>query len=285
MLRKILVPVRDNLPFELQMSYARALSTRFKSHVEVAHCHPKPEDFLPHGLSVPKFLRDKLLTQAEEYATYQESDLKESFRSFFGDMAEADDGPGLKAPGASWREYQGKPGDVVKERGRLADLIIVPKPAHDTNIGSNALVSSIYDTGRPVLMCPPEAPEPGEKVAGKVCIAWNGSLNISRGVALTLDILERADTVTILVAGQEETHGASSEDLAQYLAIRGIKAETDRFEPTGRIAEALMERQEALGSDLMIMGAYSVSHEREAIFGGNTQRIVDNATRPVIFVH
>ena len=33
------------------------------------------------------------------------------------------------------------------------------------------------------------------------------------------------------------------------------------------------------------MGAYGDSHERETVFGGNTQTVVDTATTPVIFNH
>jgi nucleotide-binding universal stress UspA family protein len=35
----------------------------------------------------------------------------------------------------------------------------------------------------------------------------------------------------------------------------------------------------------MVMGAYGDSHEKETIFGGNTQYIVDNANMPVVLVH
>jgi len=46
-----------------------------------------------------------------------------------------------------------------------------------------------------------------------------------------------------------------------------------------------MEASRELGADTMIMGAYGDSHERETIFGGNTQQVVDRSLMPVIMVH
>jgi nucleotide-binding universal stress UspA family protein len=36
---------------------------------------------------------------------------------------------------------------------------------------------------------------------------------------------------------------------------------------------------------MLIMGAYGESHERETLFGGNTQTVVDRAELPVVLVH
>ena len=52
--------------------------------------------------------------------------------------------------------------DVIKRHGRLADLVAVAKPDRDRNLGVNTLKSALFNTGRPVLLCPPAdtAPQP-----------------------------------------------------------------------------------------------------------------------------
>jgi nucleotide-binding universal stress UspA family protein len=40
-----------------------------------------------------------------------------------------------------------------------------------------------------------------------------------------------------------------------------------------------------LGASLLVMGAYGQSHERETLFGGNTQVVVDTAEVPVVLAH
>ena len=77
--------------------------------------------------------------------------------------------------------------DVVKHAGRLADLIVLPKPQNERNLGQSSLKSALYGAGRPVLMCPGQR-EPDETFAQHVAIGWNGSLPASRAVLSTLDM-------------------------------------------------------------------------------------------------
>ena len=133
------------------------------------------------------------------------------------------------------------------------------------------------------MMCP-QRETPPETLCDKIAIGWNGSTEAARAVALTLNIIANASEVTILSSGTE-IHGASAEDLQTYLGERGINSKVERFTAKKKIGQELLERSAAAGCDTLIMGAYSDSHERETIFGGNTQQVVDKSTMPVIFVH
>ena len=286
MLRKILVPIRADGKGETVLGYAAAIARGFEAHISATHCRPRVEDLEPYGVQVPVYLRRQFGEQALELARAEEAKLREEF----GVLTEryrlrvVDRPDGSAGPTVAWREEDGRQVDVIKRHGRLADLIVVAKPDRDRNLGANTLKSALFHTARPVLMCPPTNAVP-EALGKHVSIAWNGSVEATRAVALTMDVIERAAQVTVLTAGREEIHGAYAEDLIEYLAIRGVTARIDRFTPKGRPARALLERSAAAGADLMIMGAYSDSHEREAIFGGNTQVVVDDATSPVIMVH
>jgi nucleotide-binding universal stress UspA family protein len=101
---------------------------------------------------------------------------------------------------------------------------------------------------------------------------------------MTLPILRHCDTVTILSTGAEPG-AASARELVEYLKSHGVVATIERFEKTRKIGASLLEISQKLGADTMIMGAYGDSHERETVFGGNTQHIVDKARMPVILVH
>ena len=59
----------------------------------------------------------------------------------------------------------------------------------------------------------------------------------------------------------------------------------EKFEAKRDIGGELLRTSQRLGADMLIMGAYGDSHERETIFGGNTQTIVDTATIPVLLNH
>jgi len=277
-IRKIVIPIRGDGKGENVLAHAAALARRYDAHVEALHCRARVEDLMPYGVPVPAFLRKQIEESAHGLANQEEATLREEFATLLGPL-------GLEGgtASASWREVPGKQIDVIKANGRLADLIVVAKPDRDRNLGANTLRSALLNTGRPVMMCPPRAGHPAT-LCDRVAIAWNGSIEAARAVALTSDILQQASEVTVL-SGGDEIHGATSENLVAYLAERGVTARLHRFDPGRAVGQALLTHSDDLGVDTLIMGAYGDSHERETVFGGNTQVVVDKATIPIIFVH
>jgi nucleotide-binding universal stress UspA family protein len=284
MIRKILVPVRGDGKGDNVLSHAAALARRFKAHVKITHCRARPEDLMPFGVPIPAFLKKQILEQASDVADQEEAGLKAEVHAL-AEMLKLrmTENPTGRSASASWVEEPGRQVDVIKRHGRLTDIICVAKPDVDRNLGSNTLKSALFNTGRPVMMCP-HTDTISEKFGDNLSIAWNGSTEAARAVALTIGLIESASKVFILTTGNE-VHGASAEDLLDFLAMRGVKAELQRFAAKKKIGQELLERSKACGADFMVMGAYGDSHEKETIFGGNTQYIVDNANMPVVLVH
>lgn len=284
MIRKILVPVREDGKAESVILHAAVLAQNANSHLEVTHCRARPEDLMPFGVPLPKALRKQMLEQASLVADSEEQALKEAFEALakkLGVTVGANNG--TDAPTAEWIEESGRQVDVIKQHGRLADVIVVPKPDIDRNLGANTLKAALFNTGRPVLMVP-DRKEPPKSVGQNVTIAWNGSLESSRAVTMTLPILRGAKTVTILSSGGE-SKAATAEKLQEYLRAHEIESTIKRFEGSKKVGKSLLSLSNDLGADCLIMGAYGDSHERETIFGGNTQHVVDKANIPVILVH
>ncbi|WP_299677601.1 universal stress protein [uncultured Roseobacter sp.] len=284
MLSKILVPVRGDGLVETVLGHAAALARRHHAHVVVAHCRTRAEDLMPYGVPLPAFARKTMLTQAQELADQQERELREELHSLAEKLQlnETPASPENKTT-VEFVEESGRMADVIKHNGRLADLIVVAKPDRDRNVGTNSLKSGLFQTGRPVLMCPTGKHVPdafGERIA----VAWNGSLEASRTVALTLDLVGAAGSVVILAGGKGEPHGATAEELVDYYKLRGISAEIHRFEAESPGA-ALLRKAHETKAGLLVMGAYSTSHERETLLGGNTQAVVDAADIPVVLAH
>ena len=284
MIRKIVIPVRGDGKGDNVFAHAAALARRFKAHVVVTHCRPRGEDLMPFGVSLPASMKKLLLQQTSEIASQVEDGLKVELTKLAGELGiTMVDRPDGRTASASWVEEQGRQVDVIKHHGRLADLICVAKPDVDRNLGANTLKTALFHTGTPVMMCP-KAERPPETLGDRITIGWNGSIESVRAVSLTMGIIEAASEVTILSSGNE-LHGATAEDLQTYLGDRGIASRVERFVARKKIGQELLDRSHAAGADTLIMGAYSDSHERETIFGGNTQNVVDRSTLPVIFVH
>lgn len=285
MIRKILVPVRGDGKGDNVIAHAAAMAHRNNSHIEIAHCRARPQDMLPSGVPLPAMFRKQMVEQAEELANAEEENLKQQLRTLSEKLGlTLQDGLGAgDTATASWVEEIGKMVDVIRRHGRLADLIAVPQPDVDRNLGANSLKAALFRTGRPVLMVPHDVGPP-DSIGSHVTVAWNGSLESSKAVTMTLPILRSADTVTILSSGGEPV-SATADDLKTYLAAHDIQATVHRFEGTGNVGKTLLSASREVGADTLIMGAYGDSHEKETIFGGNTQHIVDQSRMPVILVH
>lgn len=282
----ITMPVRGDGKGNNVLAHAAVLAKRFAAHITVLHCRPRADDLLPYGVPVPGFMREQIAASATKLADEEERSLYAEFLSLINQMGleHSPAAPGTTMATASWQEAPGKQIDVLKTHGRLADVILVPKPDRDRNLGANTLRSALFASGRPVLMCPPREAPP-ETLGERIAIGWNGSVEATRAVALAMPILEKARMVTILTAG-EEVHGATSEGLAKTLALRGVESTIIRFDGgRGPVGGTLLSEAEKAGADMLVMGAYGHSHERETVFGGNTQVVVDNAKIPVLLTH
>ena len=284
MLRKIVVPVRGDGMAETVLGYASALARHHQAHIVVAHCRARTEDLMPYSRQLPTFARNTVVAQARELADQQEQGVRDQLHALAPSLGLIEtETPVRGTASIQFVEEYGAMADVINRTGRLADLVVVAKPDRDRNIGANSLKSALFRTGRPVLMCPPDNDVPPD-FGRHVTIAWNGSLEAARAVAMTLDLVRVAESVTILSGGKGEPHGATTEELLAYYKLRGINAESHRFESRNP-GEALLEKTNELGGSLLIMGAYGHNYERETLFGGNTQAVVDKAEIPVVFVH
>ncbi|MCB1478935.1 MAG: universal stress protein [Tepidamorphaceae bacterium] len=285
MIRNIMVPVRGDGKGDNVLAHAAVIAKRFDAHIEVTHCRARPEDLLTYTMAIPAFLKEQLIESAGKLAESEEAGLIEELKGLAKNLGLVfSEDPTTKGGTVHWTEEQGKQPDVIKHHGRLADLICVPQPDRAQNVGVNTLKSALFLTGRPVMMCP-KADKVSENLGDHVAIAWNGSLEASRAVRMTTDILQEASKVTILSAGSGEPHGATADDLKAYLASRSISADINKFNVRDNAGASILSKCGEIGADLLIMGAYGDSHEREVMFGGNTQTVVDTAKMPVILVH
>lgn len=284
MLARLLVPVRGDGMGETVLAHAAALAKRHQSHIVVAHCRARPQDMIPYGVPIPAFVRDTIHNQAAELADQEEDALRERLHAAAERLGlDESDAPDGNTATVEFVEEHGRMADIIRHYGRLADLIVAAKPDRDRNLGTNALKTGLFQTGRPVLMCPPND-SVAEDFGARIAVGWNGSLEAARAVGTTLDLTGVADSVVILAAGKGEHQGASAEELSAYYKLRGISAEIRRFEARNP-GRALLDESKAAGASLLVMGAYGQSHERETLFGGNTQSVVDEADMPVVLAH
>ena len=100
---------------------------------------------------------------------------------------------------------------------------------------------------------------------------------------------QNTDNVHVVVIDPPQ-HGPNRSDpggaLSQYLARHGVKPEIDVLSKTmPRVSDVLCRHVQDLDADLVVMGAYGHSRFREAILGGATRNMLENAEVPVLLAH
>ncbi|WP_420862201.1 universal stress protein [Algirhabdus cladophorae] len=283
MIKSILVPVRGDGMVATVLAHAAELAKRHEAQVNVVHCRAAASDMMPQGVSLNDFARKVMLEQASELANRQEDHLRGILRRLSREFGLTEDASTHGTAFCTFAEEQGRMADVVRHAGRLADVIVLPKPQRERNLGQSSLKAALYGAGRPVLVCPGQL-QPDATFADHVAIGWNGSLPAARAVSSSLDIVGSAKRVSILTGGKVQTRGPDADELLAYYSLRGISAEIVRFE-TKDAATGLLTASADIGASLLVIGAYSHSHETEMLFGGNTGRIVDQTEMPILMAH
>lgn len=284
-MKKILVPVRGDGKGDNVVAHAVALARGFHAHVQITHCRLRPQDLIPFGVAVPALLKEQIISQSEAVSDLTEAGLRDEIielaRQNNATMADAPDG---KSVTMSFVEEEGRQIDVIRHHGLLADLTAVAKPDYERNLGTNTLQAALFSTGRPVMMCPePTRPVPAT-LGQTITIAWDGSVEASRAVALTLPLLQAAKKVFVLT-NTSEAITVGPDEICAYLLAQGVKASVEPVDSALPIGASLHSISEELNADFMVLGAYSTNKNLERIAGGVTQYMIDHATLPVVFAN
>ncbi|MEQ9695292.1 universal stress protein [Shimia sp. SDUM112013] len=200
----------------------------------------------------------------------------------------------LRASGVRWGTEAGVAqiadlGRHVAQRARFSDLVILPQP-YGENTGAElepTMEAALFEGQAPVLMIPTDC-DP-IRAPKKVSIGWNESSEALVAVRAALPFLIKADTVHVVVI-DPPTHGPNRSDpggmLSQYLARHGVRVEIDVLSKTlPRVSDVLMRHAKDAQCEMLVMGAYGHSRFREAILGGATRNMLEQAEIPVFLAH
>jgi nucleotide-binding universal stress UspA family protein len=173
----------------------------------------------------------------------------------------------------------------VGSHGRVFDVTVLGRPTANTvGLHNRAIESSLFESGRPVLLAPPKAPS---QIATTIMVHWNGSPEQARTTAFAMPLLQQARRVIVLnVAGGQGVAGPPAQQVVTFLKRDGVPAELVNVGLDGRsTGEVVLMAAKAQGCDLLVKGAFTQSRLRQMIFGGATSHILANADLPVLMAH
>jgi len=273
-MKNILVPIEDHRGMGSVLRTAQLAAEKFQSRIEGIGLGPDFEALLATDYGVAVTLGDQGMKR----------DLEKQARQIFETFSQSPAAMSSDKISFAWNADGLSTDKKIGSLGRLYDLIVVGRPGADAHDPRQAtLEAALFESGRPILIAPPRAPE----VIGRtVVISWNASTETARTLSDAMPFLRLADRVIVLSVSASLVPGPSAERLVAALKWHGLpvelKVNTDTTKPGGRTI--LMEATK-LGADLLIKGGYTQSRLRQMIFGGATSQILAEADIPVFMAH
>lgn len=180
-------------------------------------------------------------------------------------------------------------GPAVEHAARYADLVILPRP-YGEGMGAEgeAITEAALFLGpTPVLTVPPGWD--GDARVQAPMIASNLGPESIMAVRAAMPFLQMAGQVGITIVDPPR-HGPERSDpggtLSVFLARHSVRAEVFILAKTmPRIADVLLQHASSRGNDMVVMGAYGHSRLREAVLGGPTRDMLEDAPVPVLMAH
>ncbi len=283
-IRKIVVPVDGTDATRLSLETAFRLGRDVGAHVEVLHARADPRLAVPLvGEGMSGAMIEELIDLTEKESAARAVKAREMFdRAREAAGVAVAETPAKTGPTTGWIEAVGSEDEILVQRGRLADLLVVARPtAHAEAPSVVAFHAAVFETGRPVLVTPLE---PRETFGRAVAISWNASAEAARAVSAALPLIERAETVRVLNVDTDGTEEDGAEGLVDFLAWHGISADKQVVaKGDGSVGAAIVAA--CADADMLVMGAYTHSRLRELILGGVTRHVLEHAPLPLFMAH
>lgn len=273
-MKAILLPVETNTAVDSALTVADLLARQFDAQVDGVALKASIVDFIAPD-PVVVVLPQPTVSEAEA-----EQQAHMTFDRFVRQRA-----GGEKCGVLAWAGRPSIDDAALASLSRVYDITIVGRPGLGrSEPRMTTLEAALFESGRPVLMAPPNPPK---TLGTNILIHWNASTETARTINDSLRLLRRAQEVTLISVEGNMVPGPRASDMVDYLSRHGVRASEIKSKPTGKggVGEAILAEARKLGADLLLKGAYTQSRLRQMIFGGATQHVLQHSHIPVILSH
>ena len=274
-IRSVLVPLDGNSDNAALLRCALSVARGFSAHLDALHVRADSRDIGPmFGEGMSGEMIDEMIAAAESTSAAAAA----AVEAIFNETVGADDF-------AHWLSVDGREDEQIAWRGRLTDLIVMARTDEDGPVmRPMSLHAGLFETGRPVLILPPKFQD--AEVGRSIAIAWNGTAQAARAVHGAMPFIPRASEVHVLTCESTRTQVTAADELADYLKRWGVTAQVHAFPPLdGDVGNAVLAQTKTIGADVLVCGAYSHARLMQAVLGGVTTALMDDADIPVLFSH
>lgn len=194
---------------------------------------------------------------------------------------------GIRAKSRSGRVPADQIASTLAEHARFSDLALIPVKPHDSRT-ENIIETFLFESGRPLLLCPEQHVEELRPEFENVMIAWDHSARAARAVGDALPILQAAVSARVVTVADDksETITQSGMNLVDHLREHGVYASFETVKGSGSsVGKVLGNWARSHAIDAIVMGAYHHSRLNEIVWGGVTKTVIGQPPCWVMMSH
>jgi nucleotide-binding universal stress UspA family protein len=211
------------------------------------------------------------------------SDVQQLLNAFTNAASRA----GIRATSRSFKVPVDQIAPTLAEHARFSDLTLLPVIPYDSRT-EHIIETFLFDSGRPVLLCPEEHLEGLRPEFEDVMIAWDDSARAARAVGDALPILQAAAAVRVVSVTDDRSEAIlrSGTRLVDHLREHGVFASFETVKVDGSsIGKVLGSWARSHAIDAIVMGAYNHSRLNETLWGGVTRTVMGQPPCWVMMSH
>jgi nucleotide-binding universal stress UspA family protein len=185
-------------------------------------------------------------------------------------------------PDGRFKAYRATSADVIASQGAGHDLILLERISREEGPKAQLLNVALFETGRPVLLLPPE---PRTSPIRRPAVAWNGTPNSARAIRSAVPLLQPAGRAILLIGSA--AGNIRPEPLREYLASYGVATELQAYDSDHLTARArgraLIAAAATSNADLLVTGAFGETAAGSLLgLGRATRKLATAAPMPVL---
>lgn len=284
----ILVPATGTAEDAAVFATALAAARLFDSHLVALHVRPDVRREIATMASVDMGVTaglDTMIADLEAQSETREKAAMQAWTAFrTANNVTLADSPGTPGITGEWRAEVGNEADWLAEHGRTSDLVIAGRGREGGVVAMDVLEAALMDSGKPLIVAPDNAPA---TLDGPVVVAWKNTRESAKAVAAALPFIRKASKVVILTVPESSDSEPDPSPVRLAAALRWHNSVEVKTLPSGggEPVEILMKAARDAKATLLVMGGYGHTRLREAVFGGFTRAVLENAPIPVLMAH
>lgn len=289
MIKSILVPATGGDADVATYPQAFAVARAFAAHVDALHVAADPLEVAVNlsadGGGASGMLLERMIDDMKAEIDQRERDAHRIFvEACRGEGIKIESAKDVGGASAQWHVEVGQEARWISTYGMTADLTVASRGKRGADADARStLEAALLESGRPVLI--PGSSRHFSAEAERAAIAWKPTAQAARAVAAALPLLSRARSVGILIVEEEAAGRDEADRLVDYLNWHGIKPSVRRVAAGAQRGAAALLAAADEGYGLLVMGGYGHARLREWVFGGFTQRILEDAPMSVLIAH